>query len=276
MALVALRLLEGQRPIVDTFLGYNVMWFYPVAWLFQLVGPIIPLCAFTFRPLHDHGRAGIFIVRRVTGAGWFSILAALGPVLIPGMIFRNYMAFLAMLNMLVLLQAYVFEQPSKLRQILWMVAAGASLGLTFLMRIDLGTFFTVISAGLIVLFPFDPATTRASLALATGGAFLAIMMFCLTHAPFYLDAVKRGYAEAFTAQYTNWFAMVRFLATEQLAKRAPPPPPPTRPPSPPQPRNRRVHFRRKPPTPTRRQNRRRQHHQSEGRRGQRRLLKNEL
>ena len=55
------------------------------------------------------------------------------------------------------------------------------------------------------------------------------MMFCLTHAPFYVDAVKRGYAEAFTAQYTNWFAMVRFLATQQLTKRAPSPPPPTQP-----------------------------------------------
>ncbi len=231
VALVALRLLEGQRPIVDTFLGYNVMWFYPVTWLFQLVGPdytalrvyFFGLCAIT-------GVLAFFIVRRVTGSGWFSILAALGPVLIPGMIFRNYMAFLATLNMLVLLQAYVFEQPSKLRQILWMVAAGISLGLTFLMRIDLGAFFTVITAGLIVLFPFGRRQGFGpSLALAASGAFLALMMFCLTHAPFYLDAVKRGYAEAFTTQYTNWFAMVRFLATQQLTKRAPPAPPPTQP-----------------------------------------------
>src|SRR4029077_6947726 len=154
------------------------------------------------------------------------ILAALGPVLIPGMIFRNYMAFLATLNMLMLLQAYVFEQSSKFRQVLWMIAAGISLGLTFLMRIDLGTFFTLISAGLIVLFPFGRRQFGASLALAATGAFLAAMMFCFIHAPFYLDAVKRGYAEAFTAQYTNWFAMVRFLATQQLAKRTPSPPAP--------------------------------------------------
>ena len=156
VALVAMRLLEGQRPIVDTFLGYNVMWFYPVAWLFQLVGPdYTALRIYFFGLCTITGVLAFFIVRRVTGSGWFSILAALGPVLIPGMIFRNYMAFLAMLNMLVLLQAYVFEQPSKFRQILWMIAAGISLGLTFLMRIDLGTFFTLISAGLIVLFPFS-------------------------------------------------------------------------------------------------------------------------
>ena len=93
-------------------------------------------------------------MRRVTGSGWYSVLAALGPVLIPGMLFRNYMAFLAMLNMLALLQAYVFEQPTKRRQILWMTGAGAVLGLTYLMRIDLGAFFTLITAGLIVLYPF--------------------------------------------------------------------------------------------------------------------------
>jgi hypothetical protein len=228
VALVALRLLEGQRPIVDTFLGYNVMWFYPVAWLFHLVGPdYTALRVYFFGLCTITGVLAFFIVRRVTGSGWFSILAALGPVLIPGMIFRNYMAFLAMLNMLVLLQAYVFEQPSRLRQVLWMIAAGISLGLTFLMRIDLGTFFAVISAGLIVLFPFGRRHLGPSLGLAAGGAFLALMMFSLIHAPFYVDAVKRGYADAFTAQYTNWFAMVRFLATQQLAKCAPSPPPPT-------------------------------------------------
>ena len=70
------------------------------------------------------------------------------------MIFRNYMAFLAMLNMLALLQAYVFEQPTRLRQVLWMAVAGGVLGLTYLMRIDLGAFFTLMTVGLIVLFPF--------------------------------------------------------------------------------------------------------------------------
>ncbi len=228
VALVALRLVEGQRPIVDTFLGYNVMWFYPIAWLFQLVGPdYTALRLYFFGLCTITGVLAFFIVRRVTGSGWFSILAALGPVLIPGMIFRNYMAFLAMLNMLVLVQAYVFEQPSKLRQIFWMAAAGISLGLTYLMRIDLGAFFTVMNAGLIVLFPFGRREGLGrNLALAAGGALLALIMFCATHAPFYLDAMKRGYVEAFTAQYTNWFAMVRFLATQELARRAPPAPTP--------------------------------------------------
>ena len=236
VAIVALRLLEGQRPIVDTFLGYNVMWFYPVTWLFQLTGPdYTVLRVFFFVLCTITGVMAFFIVRRITGSGWFSILAALGPVLIPGMIFRNYMAFLVMLNMLALLQAYVFEQPTRLRQILWMAVAGAALGLTYLMRIDLGTFFTVLNIGLIILFPMGRRQGFAQAAwLAATGAILAVFMFLATHAPVYRDAVKRGYVDAFSAQYTGWIGMVRFLAAQELAKRFAPPPPPKESDRPPQ------------------------------------------
>jgi len=36
IAVIAQRIDEGQRPIVDTFLGYNILWYYPVAWLFRI------------------------------------------------------------------------------------------------------------------------------------------------------------------------------------------------------------------------------------------------
>jgi hypothetical protein len=226
VAIVAQRLLDGYRPIVDTFLGYNVMWFYPVAWLFQLTGPnYTALRVFFFALCTITGVLAFFVARRVTGSGWFSMLAALGPVLIPGMMFRNYMAFLVMLNMLALLQAYVFEQPGKGRQLLWMAGAGAVLGLTYLMRIDLGTFFTAITLGLIALYPFEKPGAFAHRLLVAGVAVVfTVVMFCITHAPFYLDAVKRGYAEPFIAQYTGWTGMLRHLASQQLAKRTPPPP----------------------------------------------------
>ena len=228
VALVALRLLDGQRPIVDTFLGYNVMWFYPVAWLFQLTGAdYTALRVFFFALCTATGVMAFFIVRRVTGSGWYSVLAALGPVLIPGMLFRNYMAFLATLNMLALLQAYVFEQRTKRGQILWMTGAGAALGLTYLMRIDLGAFFTLITAGLIVLYPFGLRGALARRMQVAGvGIICTVVMFCATHAPFYIDAVKRGYSAAFVNQYTSWIGMVRYLASQQMAKPALPRPAP--------------------------------------------------
>ena len=34
IAVVADRIRHGSRPFVDTFLGYNLLWFYPIVWLF--------------------------------------------------------------------------------------------------------------------------------------------------------------------------------------------------------------------------------------------------
>ncbi len=228
VAVVAMRLMEGQRPIVDTFLGYNVMWFYPVAWLFELTGPnYIALRIFFFAICTVTGVLAFYVVRRVTGSGWVATLAALGPVLIPGMMFRNYMGFLAMLNMLMLLQAYVFEQRTAGRQGLWMAAAGAALGLTYLVRIDLGTFFTVITLGLVVLYPLGKRGELAFRARqAVGGLMLTVVMLGATHAPFYHDAVRRGYDEAFVGQYTGWIHLVRYLASLELAKKPEPLPAP--------------------------------------------------
>lgn len=224
VAVIAMRLMEGQRPMVDMFLGYNVMWFYPVAWVFELTGPnYLALRFFFFALCTVTGVMAFYVVRRVTGLGWLATVVALGPVLIPGMMFRNYMGFLAMLNMLLLLQAYVFEHNTVGRQRAWMAAAGAALGLTYLVRIDLGAFFTAITLGLIVLYPLGKrGEFGRRLRQAVWGLLLTAGLFVLTHAPFYWDAHRRGYAEPFTSQYTNWINLVRYLAELELAKRTAP------------------------------------------------------
>jgi hypothetical protein len=39
VAVIAQRILEGERPLADTFLGYNLFWFYPIVGLFSITGP---------------------------------------------------------------------------------------------------------------------------------------------------------------------------------------------------------------------------------------------
>jgi hypothetical protein len=228
VALYAMRLMEGYRPLQDTFLGYNVLWFYPVAWLFELTGPnYIALRLYFFAICTITGVLAFLVVRRVTGRGWFAVLAALGPVLIPGMLFRNYMAFLAVLNMLTLLQAYVVEQPRPVIRWVWTAAAGLSLGLTYLIRIDLGAFFTLITLGLLVLYPLGfRSGFWKRCGVAAGSLILTVAMVTATHAPFVWDAKKRGYDDPFLAQYTGWMSLVAYLAKLELAKQAPPAPPP--------------------------------------------------
>ena len=228
VALYAMRLMEGQRPLVDTFMGYNVMWFYPVAWLFELTGPsYIALRLFFFAICTITGVLAFLVVRKVTGRGWFAVLAALGPILIPGMLFRNYMGFLAVLNMLTLLQAYVFEQPRPAIRWFWTAAAGLALGLTYLIRIDIGAFFTLITLGLLVLYPLGfrgKFWNRCGVAACS--FFLTVALVSATHLPFVWDAKKRGYDDAFLAQYTGWLSLVGYLAKLELAKQAPPAAPP--------------------------------------------------
>lgn len=208
---IALRLMEGQRPIVDTFLGYNVMWFYPIVWLFQWTGPdYIALRIYFFVICTFSALLGFGVLARFTRSGLFALAVSVLLVLMPGMIFRNYLPFLAVLNMYLLLHAYVFSGISTGWRLVWMTLAGAALGLTFLIRVELGIFFSIINLGLVVLFPFAVRGQIVDrLKLAFGGLVLAIIMVFATHVPVYLDAKNRGFDKSFLEQYVSWIGLLR-------------------------------------------------------------------
>ena len=208
---VAMRLMSGQRPIVDTFLGYNVMWFLPVAGLFELTGPdYLVLRWYFFAFCTVTGLLTYFVVRGHTRSAWFSAVPALMVILVPGMLFRNYLPFLGVLNAFLLPRAFVVRRESSRKTFAWMLAAGAGLGLTFLFRIDLGIFCTLIFTGLAVLFPLGERgrfVRRGGLALA--GAAGGLLLAWAVHLPVWNDAKARGYDRAFLEQYTGWLGMIR-------------------------------------------------------------------
>lgn len=208
---IALRLMEGQRPIVDTFLGYNVMWFYPIVWLFQWTGPdYIALRIYFFVICTFSALLGFGVLARFARSGLFALAVSVLLVLMPGMIFRNYLPFLAVLNMYLLLHAYVFSEISTGWRLVWMALAGAALGLTFLIRVELGIFFSIINLGLVVLFPFAVRGQIVSrLKLAVGGAVLVFFMTAVTHLPVYYDARTRGFEQSFLDQYVSWVGLLR-------------------------------------------------------------------
>jgi len=250
-AVVAMRLMEGQRPMADTFLGYNVMWFYPVAWLFEITGPdYIALRAYFFAMCLVTALLGFIILWRVTGLAWYAFLFALVLVLIPGMLFRNYMGFLPVLNMLTLLGA-AFWYRSLRAKWGWTVAAGLALGLTYLIRIDLGVFFTVLATGMAVMLSFRRRPTPSGgeqYALVSGTmvaakamgenwmhcagrrlAQLAVILAVafVVHVPFYADARARNYDHFFIEQYSLWVKLIQWnlkVEWEQFRKKTAPPP----------------------------------------------------
>jgi len=216
---VAMRLMAGQRPIADTFLGYNVMWFLPVAGLFELTGPdYLVLRWYFFAICTVTGLMTYFLVHGYTRCAWFSAIPALMAILVPGMIFRNYMPFLGVLNAFLLTRAFVVRRESPRKTFAWALAAGAGLGLTFLFRIDLGIFCTLIFCGLAILYPLGERGRflhrgRLVLAGAAGGLLLAWVV----HLPVWSDAKSRGYDRAFLEQYTGWLGMIRSEFRHQAA-----------------------------------------------------------
>ncbi|MFZ4775368.1 MAG: hypothetical protein ACOYM3_08405 [Terrimicrobiaceae bacterium] len=216
---VAMRLLEGQRPIVDTFIGYNVLWFFPVAWLFELTGPnYLVIRWYFFAFCTASGLLTYFVVHGYTRSAWYSAIPAVMVILVPGMIFRNYMPFLGIANAFLLTRAFVLRRESPGKSLTWMLAAGAGLGVTFLFRIDLGIFCTIIFLGLATLYPFGVTgkfLRRGGLALA--GACGGLVLAWAVHLPIWNDAKARGYDRAFIEQYTGWLGMISGEFRSQLA-----------------------------------------------------------
>lgn len=216
---VAMRLMEGQRPIVDTFLGYNVLWFFPVAWLFELTGPnYLVIRWYFFAFCTASGLLTYFVVHGYTRNAWYAAIPAVMVILVPGMIFRNYMPFLGIANAFLLTRAFVLRRESQGGSLAWMLAAGAWLGVTFLFRIDLGIFCTIIFLGLAALYPLGvPGKFLRRAGLATAGACGGLVLAWAVHLPIWNDAKARSYDRAFIEQYTGWLGMIGGEFRSQMA-----------------------------------------------------------
>ncbi len=222
-AVIAMRLNEGWLPIVDTFLGYNVMWFYPIAWLFQITGPdYVVLRIYFFALCLVMGILGFLTVRRVTGQGWLAVGTGVLLILIPGMMFRNYMGLLPVLNGYLFLQAFVLEPRSPRWRWLWWTLAGLGLGLTLLIRVDLGLFMSVIAVGLIGLYPLGVrgALVRR-LGRAAAAAAVVVAAVVAIHLPVYLDAKARGFGPDFLGQYPTEINRLRYEFGKEVVRSEP-------------------------------------------------------
>jgi len=217
-AVLAQRLMEGQRPIVDTFLGYNVGWFYPLVALFEFTGPhYLAMRAFFFCLATVSAILGAMVVLRMSGSGLLAFATGLVLVLIPGMMFRNYMGFLGVFNQLVLLWAFVWAAKSSPWASVWkMGLAGAALGITFLIRIEVGLLLLPVYAGVWVLCMLRPGIHRLRLFVAICGLLAAVLAWGAVHVPVGIDAHRRGYAGEFWGQYGGFKRYLQFLLREKI------------------------------------------------------------
>ncbi len=217
VALGAQRLLNGERPIVDVTLNYNVLWFYPVVALFKMCGVNFVLMRAYFLALSSVAALlAFFAVNRAGRQPWIAFFVALLCLLVPGMIFKNYIPLLVIANSYLLMRA-ALTAPGSGRSYANVIAGGLLAGLTFLIRIDLGIFFTALWLGLHLLRVLDRGVpVLKKIAAMFAGIALTLGLAWLVHQPVLADARARGFDQPFTAQYLGWTRMIENGLREKI------------------------------------------------------------
>lgn len=220
-AVLAMRIMEGKRPIADTFLGYNLMWFYPLVAIFGVTGPhYLAMRVFFFALCALNAVLGYSVVRATTGKAWLSTGIGILLVIAPGMLFRNYMGLIGTLSALLFLRGYVLPAANARRQIARMAAAGAGLALCFLIRIEPSLLLAVVWLGLAALYPFgrrDDFVARLRVNLLGTAAAAALLLGI--HGLFGWHAYARGFGPQFVGQYAQFVSLLRRELTQELRAR---------------------------------------------------------
>lgn len=209
VALLSERLLHGERPIADVYLAYNVLWFYPIVGLFKLFGVnFLVLRVWFFSLGIVNALLAFFLIRRAVKNRFGAIVAfvgALGILLVPGTINKTYIAFCVLANGHCLLGVIRSGWDRRsLKKCGWFIAGGALLGITFLLRIDIGIFFVALwiaISGLLLLEPAERFWKKCAGVIV--GLILLSLTVILVHLPIFFAAQNRGFATEFVAQYTS-------------------------------------------------------------------------
>ena len=220
VALCAQRLLAGERPFTDVVLNYNVLWFYPVVGLYELFGvSYVLLRGWCFALSTVTAVLGFFIVEKAGRRPWLAFLVGALLVLLPGSTFKNYIPLLAVSNTLCLLHYVLASRPPRAP----LLAGALTLGLSFLIRIDVALFFTALWLGVLILRAVLGPERPGQRAAALVGGMMALTGGVLApHVPVYLDAQHRGFDVPFLHQYAEKWRMISQPFT-RLGKRKPGP-----------------------------------------------------
>ena len=222
-ALIAMRMLAGQAPIKDVELGYNVGWFWPIVGLFKVAGVnFLVMRGYFFALSTVAAICGWAIVRRTTTNEWLALGVGLLLVVFPGSQFKNYIPLMCLANSLALIYVATARSISGGAFLRGIVLGGFVLGITLLIRIDIGFLCAIMWLGLIILRLFD---VRFSFRERRNQFFAAIPILFATalviHVPAYAAAVSGGYSAEFARQYGRWANLLQTEAQGLVATQKP-------------------------------------------------------
>jgi hypothetical protein len=217
VALISQRLMRGEHPFRDVATGYNVLWFYPISTLFRIFGThLLLMRAYFYAISTGSALIAFFLLRRLDAPLWLAFLQGLMVILINGQYFKAYIPFLVLSNLFAI-TLFLTSQ----RKPLLSLGAGILLGTTFLIRIDLGIFFSVVWFGVLLLHALLLNRRFLFNLLIAGSLVLGVVAM---HLPFVYDAHHRHFLPSFTDQYST---VAGLILAPILPHKPPAPPPPT-------------------------------------------------
>ena len=209
--LITQRLMQGERPWIDFEPGYNIGWYYPLIAIFKITGVnYLAARAWFFALSTITALLGCFTVTRISGSRLLGLGVGLALIALPGSQFKNYIPLAQAANTACLV-ALVFVPPAATRRWFGGVAiGGVVLGLTYLLRIELGFFFSAIWLAVLLLALLD---RRAVLGQRCVSAMVGVVCLAgglvVAQTPAYLHLRSQGLEGPYLNQYSRWFGFLR-------------------------------------------------------------------
>jgi hypothetical protein len=201
VALISQRLMHGERPFRDVSPGYNVLWFYPISTLFRVFGThLLLMRAYFYAISTGSGLIAFFLLRRLDAPLWLAFAQGLIVISITGQYFKAYIPFLVLANLFAITLFLTSHRKPFLS-----LGGGILLGATYLIRIDIGFFFTVVWFSIILLHALLLHRRFRLNLIAASNLLLGVVAM---HLPFIYDAYHRHFLPAFMNQYSSVASLI--------------------------------------------------------------------
>jgi hypothetical protein len=201
VALISQRLMHGERPFREVITGYNVLWFYPISALFRIFSSnLLYMREYFYAISTGSALIAFFLLRRLDAPLWLAVIQGMMVISINGQYFKAYIPFFVLANLFAI-SLFLTSQ----RKALASLGAGILLGTTYLIRIDIGMFYTVVWLFVILLHAIL-VNRRLRVNLMAAG-YLAIGAVVI-HLPFLYDAYHRRFLPGFLDQYLTVAAII--------------------------------------------------------------------
>ncbi len=200
LVLLAMRILDGQRPYLDLQLGYGLLWYYPVVLLFEVTGAsFVATRIYLLSLAVICALLGFLTVRRATPVMAVAVNVGLLVLALPGDLQNVYIPLVVLANMLAVsrldLDRTVLDHGR-------VFVAALVAAVSWHIRAELGMAAAAVLGAILIAHALSHPPARWSRALARLSALIGAAALVPT-LPLILIAASQGFLKAFL-QFNQW------------------------------------------------------------------------